>query len=177
MNINKKLYQELTPKQRAIACYSAVNRNDQTEIDRLMGAASRDHELYKAIRGLGRCFEAYNLLMNRATIGLLLEARYQEKAVSFCKGWIAAGGAENNAGYQRCLLAAESLDSSSDNWIGEINEVQLAAREWCEKNQIPVDFFSGPLCSFPLPDEMEEAKDSETLDAVRSVFDQITLGL
>lgn len=176
MDINKKLYQELTPKQRAIAAYAAVNRNDQTEIDRLMGAASREDGLHKALRGVGQALEAYNNLVSRAVIGFLQANGRAKAAVSFCIGWTSAGGAEDNEEYRKNCLIVEIFSEICDSWMGDIEEVQQVAWEWCEKNEIPVDFFSGPLCSYPLPDEMEEASDSETLDVVRSVFDQITLG-
>lgn len=41
MDIGKKLYQELTPRQRAIAIYAAINGDDQDEVDRLIGNAPR----------------------------------------------------------------------------------------------------------------------------------------
>ena len=175
MDIGKKIYQELTPNQRAIAAYAAVNRNDQAEIDRLMGTASRGEGLYKALRKLGLGLEVYNLLMNRAMIGFLLENGKIGAAVSFCIGWLAAGGSKNNEEYQKNCLVANTLSSVRDNWVVEIKDTKKAAWEWCEKNQIPIDFFSGPLSPFPLPKEIGETSDSETLNAVRSVFDTITL--
>jgi hypothetical protein len=70
----------------------------------------------------------------------------------------------------------EELTSLREQMAGEVEAILQAAREWCEKNQIPMEFFSGILCSFPLPQEVgEKTCDGETLNTARSLFDKITL--
>jgi len=59
--------------------------------------------------------------------------------------------------------------------LAELGSIQQAAWEWVNKNNIPPDFFSGPLCHLPLPKEIERQHESDTLDEVRSLFDAITL--
>ncbi len=176
MNINKKLYQELTPKQRAIACYSAVNRNDQSEIDRLMGTTPRGRKYGQAVLALGQALNAYNCLTSRTTTTYLVVSGRLHTALSFCIAWLDAGGAIDNSEYRKHVDIVEELTPLREQLAGEVDAILQAAREWCEKNQIPVDFFSGILCSSPLQEEIGEITcDSETLTTVRSVFDKITL--
>jgi hypothetical protein len=70
----------------------------------------------------------------------------------------------------------EELTPLREQLADEVDAILQAAREWCEKNQIPVVFFSGILCSFSSPEEIgEKTCDSDTLNTARSVFDKITL--
>jgi hypothetical protein len=176
MDIGKKLYQELTPKQRAIAAYGAVNRNDQSEIDRLMGTAPRGRKHGQAIWALAQALNAYNCLTSRTTTTYLVVSGRLHAALSFCIAWLDAGGAIDNSEYRKRADMVEELTPLREQLADEVAAILQAAREWCEKNQIPVDFFSGILCSSPLPEEIgEKTCDSETLNTVRSVFDKITL--
>lgn len=175
MDIGKKLYQELTPKQRAIAAYAAVNRNDQSEIDRLMGTAARGRKHGQAILALSQALDAYNCLTANATRARLLVSCRLLEAVSFCSGWLGAGGAIDNSEYRKHIDMVEELTPLGEQLADEVDAILQAAREWCEKNQIAVDFFSGILCHLPMPKEMEEQSESDTLTTARSIFDKITL--
>ncbi len=175
MDIGKKLYQDLTARQRAIACYSAINRNDQEEADRLMRYAPREKSHGQAILALGQALDTYNCFTARATTLYLGVSGRLLAAVSFCSGWLAAGGALDAPKYREKVAQVENLSPVSDRLAREVEAVWQAAWEWCEKYQIPTDFFSGELCPLPMPKEFEEKVDSETLDAVRSVFEKITL--
>lgn len=175
MDIGKKIYQELTPRQRAIACYSAMNRDDQDEVDRLMGHAPRDGKHGQPILALGQALDAYNRFTARAMTTYLLVSSRLVAALSFCEAWLGAGGAIDNLEYSEKVAIVQKLTPLYEQLAGEVKAIRQAAWEWCKKNQIPTDFFSGPLCPLPMPKEMEEQSDSETLNAARSVFDTITL--
>lgn len=179
MDIAKKLYLELTPKQRAIAAYAAMNRRDQAEVNRLVGRAPRKAGHGTAILGLGQAVDAYNHLVSQATRDFLLIAGKALEAESFCEGWLSAGGDPDNEKYQINHLIAEVLSLMSENRAGEIEAARQAAWEWCERNGVPVEVFSGPLCFLPL---QKVAADSELLPVggeilaqMRSVFDGIIL--
>lgn len=176
MDIGKKLYQELTPKQRAIAAYAAVNRHDQSEIDRLMGTAARGGKHGQAIWALAQVLNTYNFLISSTTTTYLVVSGRLHAALSFCIAWLDAGGAIDNSEYRKNADMDEKLTPLREQLANEIDAILPAAREWCEKVKIPVDFFSGILCSFTLPEEIgEKTCDSETLNKVRSIFDEITL--
>jgi len=175
MDIGKKLYHELTPKQRAIACYSAMNRDDQGEVDRLMGHAPRDKKHGQPILALGQALDAYNCFTARAMTNYLLVSSRLVAALSFCEAWLDAGGAIDNLKYSEKLAMIQILTPLSEQWAGVVKAVRQATWEWCKMNQIPTDLFSSQLCPLPMPKELEEQSDSETLNTVRSLFDKITL--
>jgi len=179
MDIAKKLYLELTAKQRAIATYAAMNRGDQAEVDRLIGRAPRRSGHGLAILGLGQAMDAYNHIVSKATRDFLLATGKAMAAASFCEGWVSAGGATDNEQYQKNCQAAEALSLMSENRAGEIEAARQAAWEWCENNDVPVDFFSGPLCFIPLQknngDGVKSPINSEFLTIMRSVFNGIKL--
>jgi hypothetical protein len=175
MDISKKLYQELTPSQRAIACYSALNRNDQTEADRIIGHAPRDGKHGQAILALGQALDAYNCLTARATTNYLVISGRLHAALSYCSAWLDADGAIDNQEYMEKFAMVQNLTPLNEQLAGEVESIRQAALEWCSKNQIPKDFFSGPLCYLPMPKEVAEQSESETLNAVRSLFEKITL--
>lgn len=175
MDIGKKIYQELTPRQRAIAIYAADNRGDQNEIDRLMGNAPRDGKHGQPILALGQALNAYNRFTARTMTTYLLVSSRLESALSFCEGWLGADGAIDNLEYAEKVAIVQKLSPLNEQLAVEVKAIRQAAWEWCQKNQIPIDFFSGPLCPLPMPKEIEEQSDSETLNAARSVFDTITL--
>jgi hypothetical protein len=179
MNIAKRLYQELTPKQRAIALYAAMNRQDQVEANRLVDQAPRRAGHGKAILGIGQALDAYNRLVSQVTRDLLLVVGESMAARSFCIGWLSAGGTVNNEEYRKNCLIAETLSPICESHVGEMEAVCQAAREWCEKNDIPVDLFSGPLCFLRLKKATEDTEmlpiDGEIMAMMRSVFDAIKL--
>jgi len=95
--------------------------------------------------------------------------------LSHCSAWVGAGGATDNQEYIEKDAMIQNLTPLNEQLPGEVESIRQAAWEWCKKNEIPTDFFSGPLCHLPMPKEVEEQSDSETLWEVRSVFDKITL--
>ncbi|MFH0784021.1 MAG: hypothetical protein V2B20_18985 [Pseudomonadota bacterium] len=175
MDIGKKLYQELTAKQRAIAYYSAINRDDHDEVDRLLRYGPRERSHVQAILALGQALDFFNLLTARATTIYLALSGQLAAALSFCSAWLAADGALDDLQYRGKVAVIEKLTLLSKQSAGEVEAIWQAAREWCNNNQIPTDFFSGPLCALPMPKELEEQSDSETLWLVRSAFEKITL--
>lgn len=179
MDIAKRLYLKLTPKQRTIAAYAAINRRDQAEVDRLIGRAPRRAGHGMAILGLGQALDAYNCFVSQATKDFLLFSGEALAAASFCEGWLSARGEPDNEKYQKHYQAAEALSLISENRAGEIEAVKQAAWEWCEKNDVPIEVFSGPLCFRPLQkptdDVMKLPIDNELLTHIRSVFDGIKL--
>ncbi len=175
MNIGKKVYQVLTPKQRAVALYSAINRDDEDEADRLIAHAPRDRRHRQAIFALGQALDAYNCLTARATTTYLDISSRLHAALSFCSAWLGAGGAIDNQEYREKVVMVENLTPLNEQLAGEVESIRQAAWEWCKQNEIPTDFFSGPLCHLPMPKEVVEQSDIETLRAIRSVFDKITL--
>lgn len=175
MDIGKRFYQDLTPKQRAVACYLALNRGDDGEADRLIGHSPRCKNHGKSILALGQALDAYNFFTARAIRNFLVVSGEFKKMLSYCEAWLAAGGAIDNFEYSSRFAMVEKLRPTLDESAGEVAVIRQAAWEWCKKHEIPTDCFSGPLSFTPLPKEMVEQSDSEKLDVFRSLFDRITL--
>jgi hypothetical protein len=66
MEIKQKIYSELSPKQRAVATFLSVNRDDSAEVDRLLANAPRFGGHGKAILGIGQAMDAYNRFISGA---------------------------------------------------------------------------------------------------------------
>lgn len=175
MEIKQKIYSELSPKQRAIAAFLSVNRDDSAEIDRLLSNAPRFGGHGQAIFAIGQAVDVYNRFLSEAACSLLVTLGRWDAAISYCSAWQDAGGALGSSKYLENLAAVERLKPIAEKLGGEVCAVRQAAREWCEKHQIPVEVFSRPVCAFSLPDKVEAASDSEALEAIRSCFDEITL--
>lgn len=177
MDIAKKLYQELTPKQRAVAVYAAINRADGTEGARLLGQAPSTGGHGKAILGLGQARNVYNLLTARSVREILLSVSKAALAVSYCEKWLDADGALDDAVYLKHFKEMEALTENEEAMRGELAAIQQTAREWCDKNGIPVETFSGPLFFMPLTEKKDSDApvDDEVLAAMRSLFDEIKL--
>ena len=175
MDINKKIYKDLTARQRAIACYSALNRNDQTEAYRIIGHAPRDRKHGQAILALSQAFDAYNCFTASAITTCLVVSGRLNAALSFCIAWLEAGGEMDNQEYREKVAMVQELTPLNEQLAGEVESIRHAAWVWCKKNKIPTDFFSGPGCHLPMPKEMETQSESEALNAVHSLFDKITL--
>ncbi|TKB26510.1 hypothetical protein FCL47_08840 [Desulfopila sp. IMCC35006] len=174
MDIHKKIYQDLTPKQRAIACYSAVNREDQDEINRLIGHVPQGKNNGQALSAICQALHAYNYLTAEAMHTYLLVSCRLQSALSFCSAWLAAGGAPESAEYRKKETLVEKLLPLSEKLAGEVDAIRQAAVEWCKINKIPIDIFMGSLCLFPMPKDIIEQNDSKTLEAKRLVFSEIT---
>jgi hypothetical protein len=175
MEIKQKIYSDLSPKQRAIAALLSVNRDDSAEVDRLLASAPKCGGHGQALLGIGQALEAYNRFSTGAVCIYLCTSGRLLAALSYCSAWVGAGGALNAKRYRENLAVIERLEPRVEKLAGDVYAVRQAAREWCEKHQVPVDVFGQPLCLFPLPDRVEPVSDSEELNVVRSCFDQITL--
>ena len=181
MDIAKRLYQELSPTQRASAVYAAINRADNTEADRLVGQAPRRGGHNKAIFGTGQALDAYNRLTAQFTREILLQVNKASSALSYCEGWLDAGGAPDDAEYSKRYLEAEVLLEISAVMRGMLEAVKQAAREWCKKNGVSTEVFSGPMAFLSLvkknASELDDNSpvDDTTLEQMRSLFDEITL--
>jgi len=176
MHISKKCYQGLTPKQRAIAAYHALNREDHAEVDRLIKNAPKDGKQGQAILAIGQARDVYNLMLAKKTKDFLVAYGESKEAKSFCDGWIAAGGALDNKAYHEKRAISKSLIPIVEQLASEITAVHQATREWCQNNEIPVETFSGLCCFVPLrPADMDSDVDSEMLNIVRDLYDGITL--
>ena len=175
MDISKKCYQKITPKQRAIAAYNALNRGDPTEIDRLMKNAPKEGNQGQAILAIGQAKNFYNLILAKQTKDFLVAYGEYREAVSFCDGWIAAGGASDNKAYHEKQAISESLIPIVEQLASKVTAVHQATREWCQKNEIPVETFSGISCFVPLRPADMDPVDSEMLNIMRDLYDGITL--
>ncbi len=175
MDIGKKVYQDLTPKQRAVACYLALKRDDDGEADRLFRHAPRCKIYKQEMFALGQALDAYNFFIARAIRDFLVVSGQLKEMLSFCEAWVAAGGSIDNSMYSARVTMVEKLLPLMEEVSGEVKAIRQAAWEWCKKYEIPTDFFSGPDCFSPLPKEKVEQSDSEILNVVRSLFDKITL--
>lgn len=174
MDISKKVYQQLTPKQRAVACYKSITRNDQSEIDRLLEHAPKHKGHGQTFLALGQAMDAYNLFTAKFTKDfLLINGRFQA-AIAYCEGWLDAGGSVTDERYLERRSTLDFLVQSMQRVVMDIHSVRQAAREWCECNSIPIEFFSGPQCFLQLS-ESDGSVEPETLDVVRSVFAAIKL--
>lgn len=174
MEIDKNIYKNLSAKQRAIAAFAAVNREDQGEVERLISNAPRGKNHGQAIIALSQAMDAYNSLTARATRNYFAISSRLKAALSFCSAWLGAGGPIDASEYRENVLIIEKLLPRSKQLAREVEAIQQATLEWCEKNKIPGDFFSGTLCYSPLPKEVKKQSNSETLETIRSVFSQIT---
>ena len=181
MDITKKLYQDLGSKERAIACYMALNRNDLTETDRLTGNMPHDRVYNMIFLGLGQAMDVYNQYTSRAMIDLLREVGDFRAALAYCEGWLDAGGSLENEKYQKNYLIVKKLPAVLESLFAELHAVGQVACEWCEKNNIPKEIFSGPLCITPTgihTTTKKVRKKNETGESsmlMRSVFDAIKL--
>lgn len=164
MDIAKKIYQELGVKERAVASYAAINRSDQSEIDRLTAHASKDPNNRKTAFALNQALNIYNLFMSEAIKDFLVAAVRSQEASSFCKGWLAAGGETESLEYQKNALIADALTMESGKMACEVEVVRLAALAWCKENDIPSSFFSGPLCVQPLVENDKSFKEFDLRD-------------
>jgi hypothetical protein len=181
MDITKKLYQDLGPRERAIACYAALNRNDLTETDRLTGNMPHDRVYNWNFLGLGQAMDVYNQYASRAKIDLLQVVGDFRAALAYCEGWLDAGGSLENEKYQNNYLIATKLPAVIESLVAELDALGQVACEWCEKNHIPKELFSGPLCITPIgkltttKKIREENETGESSMLMRSVFDAIKL--
>ena len=175
MNISKQTYQGLTPKQRALACHSAVNRCDQGEIDRLLGQAPKDRNHGQAILGLDQAMDCYNAMMSNTVKYFLLTRKRLNSVRAFCDGWIAAGGSPTDEDFLKKQSPIEALEVLIWELIRDVEAIRQAAREWCVQNSISTDFFSGPLCFLPLTNSSEVEASQETLILMRTLFAEVKL--
>lgn len=179
MDITRKLYQKLGPRERAIACYMALNRNDLTETARLTRNIRYDQAYNRIFLGLGQAMDVYNQFASRANIDLLRVAGDFRAALAYCEGWLDAGGSLENEEYQNNYLLATKLPAVIESLVADLDAIGQVAYEWCEKNNIPRDLFSGPLCIIPIGKHtaIKQQKDEtgESAMLMRSVFDAIKL--
>jgi len=96
MDISEKCYQKITPRQRAIAVYNALNRKDRAEIDRLIKNAPKDGNHRQAILAIGQAKNVYNQFMAKVIKDFFVVHGELMEALSFCVGWDTAGGAIDN---------------------------------------------------------------------------------
>jgi len=179
MDITRKLYQELGPKERAIACYMALNRNDLTETARLTRNMRYDRAYNRIFLGLGQAMDVYNQFASRVKLDLLRVAGDFRAALAYCEAWLDAGGSLENEEYQNNFLLATQLPAVIESLVGELDTVEQVACEWCEKNDIPREIFSGSLCIIPIGKhtaiKQEKNESGESAVLMRSVFDAIKL--
>ena len=176
MNLSKKLYQELSPKQRGVAVYGALNRSDFVEADRLFHNAPRGSGQGKAFLAIGQALDSYNLLLSKVTMSFLAESGRLKAALTFCVAWTSAGGDRNNKEYKKNCSISKSLLPVVKQLAREIATVHQATREWCQKNEIPEETFSGHSCIIPLrPADTDSAVDRKMLNILRDMYDRITL--
>ena len=100
----------------------------------------------------------YRLWRSATTTYLVVSGRLNA-ALSFCIAWLDAGGEIDNQEYREKVAMVQELTPLNEQLAGEVDSIRHAAWEWCEKNKIPTDFFSGPLCHLPMPKEVEEQSD------------------
>ena len=174
MDISRKVYQQLTPIQRAIAFYKSITRDDQSEIDRLLEHAPKFKGHGQAVLALGQAMDVYNSITSNFMRDFLLINGKLQAAVAYCEAWQDAGGSVTDGRYLERYSTLNVLVQSMKRVAMNIQSVRQAAREWCEGNSIPIEFFSGPLCFLQLT-EAEGSADPETLDLVRSVFAKINI--
>ena len=176
MEISKKMYKDLSPKQRAIATYAGFTRSDWGEVDRLIGNAKKEDYRYRqAMLGLQQALTVYNFFISKATIDYLSSDKAAMAVTCFCDGWLAAGGSSDNKEYIMLTMLCEISTTVRTGRARAIKDIQNAAREWCEKNQVPVEFFSKIHCPVPLPNEIIEKSESETFKLMRTLLDSIKL--
>lgn len=175
MDINKRIYSELSAKERAVAAFLAINRDDGEEVDRLFANVPRGRGHGQAVIGIGQAMETYNRFSAGAVCNYLIMSGILQNALSYCSAWLDAGGVFNAEKYREKVAVIEQLKPKVEKLAGDVYAIRQAAYEWCEKQQIPVDIFAQPLCFFPLPSRVEEVSESEELSALRSCFDKITL--
>jgi hypothetical protein len=179
MDITKKLYQELGSRERAIACYMALNRNDLTETARLTRNMRYDRAYNRIFWGIGQAMDVYNQFASRTKIDLLRVAGDFRAALAYCAAWLDAGGSVENEEYQNNYLLATQLPAVIESLVADMDAVGQVACEWCEKNNIPRELFSGPLCIIPIgkrtATKHEENDIGEAAMLIRSVFDAIKL--
>ena len=179
MDITRKLYHELGSRERAIACYMALNRNDLTETARLTGNMRYDRVYNRIFLGLGQATDVYNQFASRARIDLLRVAGDFRASLAYCEAWLDAGGSLENEEYQNNYVLATKLPAVIESLVAELDAVGQAACEWCEKNNIPRELFSGPLCISPIGNHTatkhEKNEIGESAMLMRSVFDAIKL--
>ena len=175
MEIKSTIYSELSPTQRAIACFSAVNRGDVTETDRLFGHAPKDVRHRQALISIGQAMDTYNRFSAKTTSSFLIVSAKLQAALSFCAGWLEAGGSVDAPSYLKNAAITERLNPVAKQLASEVVAVRQGTLEWCEDQKVPMEIFSEPLCHLSLNQTDAAEPDSETLLAVRSVFDKITL--
>ena len=181
MNISKKISQDLGAKERALASYAAISRDDQSEINRLVGHSSNSRTDGKIFLALYQALNLYNFLISEAIKDFLIASVKSQGASSFREGWLAAGGSTDNDEYQKISAITDALTVASGNMACEIEAVRQAAYTWCQKNDVPVSFFSGPLCIQPLredqtlPKEYELNDIAESLEMMTSAFNAIKI--
>jgi hypothetical protein len=175
MEIKQKIYNDFPPKQRAVAVFLSINRDDSEELDRLLGNAPKNDGHRQAILAIGQALNAYNRFLSDSMCNYLVASRARESARSYCSAWIEAGGALSAPKYLINVAVFERLEPIVEEWENAVYAVRQAAWEWCEKNKVPVGVFSRPVCVFSLPEKLEITSDSEELNAIRSCFDKITL--
>ncbi|OGR01007.1 MAG: hypothetical protein A2511_01395 [Deltaproteobacteria bacterium RIFOXYD12_FULL_50_9] len=174
-DISKRLYQKLSPKQRAVACFAALNRGDSPETGRLLGSVPTSGGHSKAIFAIRQAQNTYNYFISKVRIDLLHVVSRSIAARSFCLGFAVAGGTIDHKEYLKNCAIAEQLTPLIDGIEAQLNAIRLAGFEWCETNSIPTDIFSGMLCHFPPQKSDEHPVCNETLEIMRSLFKEITL--
>lgn len=172
--IPKTIYQTLTAKQRAVACYVAINRDDQAEIDRLIGHAPSGIDHCHAIFTVDLAVKTYKLMAARATIELQQVNTDYMEALHFCLGWNAAGGALDNDEFLEKRAIAERLTPILDSCFGVVNAIRMAAIEWCETNGVSPEALSHKLGLMPPEKDDEYPMDEESLVKMRRLFSMIT---
>jgi len=182
MEIKKQMYQALSPTQRAVAIAAALNRSDGGEADKLVRQAPRRGGHGKAIIGIRQAQNVYNMFTSRTVREFLLVEKSRAAVTFYCDGWVDAGGSKNASSYRKKCTEDEALVLVSVSLVGELNAVKQAAREWCEKNDVPVEIFSGVMAFLPLSknsgqmvgDEMAPVNE-EMLVLMRSMFGAVKL--
>ena len=92
MDISKKVYQQLTPIQRAIAFYKSITRDDQSEVERLLEHAPKFKGHGQAVLALGQAMDAYNSITSNFMRDFLLINGKLQASVAYCEAWQDAGG-------------------------------------------------------------------------------------
>ena len=178
MDISEKCCQEITPRQRVIAVYNALKRKDRPEIDRLIKNAPKDGNHRQAILAIGQAQKVYDQFMTKVTNDFFEVYGELMEALSFCDGWVTADGAIDNKEYQEKCAISGNLKPVVAQIESQLAAVHQAMREWCQKNEIPVEMFSEPglSCYLSLRSaDKDSAVDSQMLNKVRGLYDGITL--
>ncbi len=120
--------------------------------------------------------DAYNRLAGEFAIGLQSKLNEFSTARAFCEAWLDAGGDPIDLSYLERYNMLSTLAAEAKELKAQLEAVKQAAREWADRNKIPVEVFSRPIAILNLGEEAcGVTADEETLIAMRRLFDGILL--